>query len=108
MPINKLLGWLNFRRVIRLKNISDRFKVMIFGTIAGIFTALILRKLYLRKKQERIERNLRETMENVRRQRRQQQRPNPNELRRDEKCVVCVQNPKEVISIGDRIDCIAT
>lgn len=79
---------------------------MIFGTIAGIVTALILRKIFLRKKQERNERNLRESMEKARRQRRQEQRPNPDELRHDEKCVVCVQNPKEVII--NWIDCIAT
>lgn len=72
---------------------------MIAGTIGGAVIALILRKIYLRKKQERTERHFRESMEKARRQRRQQQRPNPDELRPDEKCVVCVQNPKEVISI---------
>lgn len=80
---------------------------MIFGTIAGIVTALIIRKIYLRKKRERIERDSRESMENARRKRRQQQRPHPDELRHEEKCVVCVQNPKEVISIINGIDCIA-
>lgn len=55
-----------------------------------------MRKIYLRKKQERIERKLKESLENARRQRRQQSRPQPRELRDDEKCVVCVENPKEV------------
>lgn len=74
---------------------------MVFGTIASIAAALILRKIYLRKKKEGIERKLRESMENARRQRRQQQRPNLDELRCDEKCVVCVQNPKEVITMNN-------
>lgn len=64
--------------------------------IAGILTAIIVRKIYLRKKQERIERKLKESLEKARRERRQQSRPRPRDLRDDEKCVVCVENPKEV------------
>lgn len=74
-----------------------RTKVVICGAIAGILTALIVRKFYLRKKQERIERNLKESLEKARRERRQTSRPRLRDLRDDEKCVVCVENPKEVI-----------
>lgn len=70
--------------------------MIICGTIAGILTAIIVRKIYLRKKQERIERKLKESLEKARRERRQQSRTQPRELRDDEKCVVCVENPKEV------------
>lgn len=62
-------------------------------------SAIIIRKIYLRKKQERIEKRLQESLENARRQRRQQSRPAPRELRDDEKCVVCVENPKEVSTL---------
>ncbi|XP_055317997.1 mitochondrial E3 ubiquitin protein ligase 1 [Sitodiplosis mosellana] len=74
-------------------------KVIICGTIAGILTAIIIRKIYLRKKQERVERKLKESLEKARRERRQQSRAQPRELRDDEKCVVCVENPKEVICL---------
>lgn len=69
---------------------------MICGTIAGILTAIIIRKIYLRKKQERAERKLKESLEKARRERRQQSRARHHDLRDDEKCVVCVENPKEV------------
>lgn len=71
---------------------------MICGTIASILTALIIRKIYLRKKQERIERNLKKSLEQARRERRITSRRRPAELREDEKCVVCLENPKEVRS----------
>lgn len=73
-----------------------RSKVIICGTIAGILTAIIIRKIYLRKKQERVERKVKESLEKARRERRQQSRPRARDLRDDEKCVVCVENPKEV------------
>lgn len=70
--------------------------MIICGTIAGILTAIIIRKIYIRKKQERIERKLKESLEKARRERRQQSRTRPRDLRDDERCVVCVANPKEV------------
>lgn len=81
-------------------NLVSRSKVIICGTIAGILTAIIVRKIYLRKKQERIERQLKESLEKARRERRQQSRSQPRDLRDDERCVVCVQNPKEVSQIN--------
>lgn len=82
--------------VIEFLILFSRSKVIICGTIAGILSAIIIRKIYLRKKQERVERRLKESLEKARRERRQQSRPQPRELRDDEKCVVCVENPKEV------------
>lgn len=76
-----------------------RSKTIICGTIASILTVIIIRKIYLRRKQEKIERNLKESLERARRTRRQQSRPPARELRDDEKCVVCVENPKEVNNI---------
>lgn len=75
--------------------IGSRSKVVICGVIAGILTGIIVRKIYLRKKQERIERRLKESLEKARRERRQQSRPRARDLRDEEKCVVCVENPKE-------------
>lgn len=72
-----------------------RSKVVICGIIGAVLTGIIVRKIYVRKKQERIERKLKESLEKARRERRQQSRPRARDLRDDEKCVVCVENPKE-------------
>lgn len=72
-------------------------KVIVCGAIAGILTGIILRKIYLRKKHERMERKLKEQLEQARRQRRQQART--NDLIEQFKCVVCVENPKEIICL---------
>lgn len=71
-------------------------KAIFCGAIASLLTAYILRKIYLRKKEEREERQLRETLERSRRERRQRSRTNPTTLTDEQKCVVCVNNPKEV------------
>lgn len=71
-------------------------KAIFCGAIASLLTAYILRKIYLRKKQERKERLLKETLERARKERRQRSRVNPTQLTDDQKCVVCVNNPKEV------------
>lgn len=71
-------------------------KAIFCGAIAALITAYIGRKIYLRKKQERAERRLKETLERERRERRQRSRVNPGRLSEDQKCVVCVTNPKEV------------
>lgn len=71
-------------------------KAIFCGAIASLLTAYILRKIYLRKKQEREERLLKETLERARKERRQRSRVNPTQLTDDQKCVVCVNNPKEV------------
>lgn len=76
-----------------------RSKMVICGIIGGALTAIILRRIYLRKKQERIERKLKEALEKARRERKQQSRTKPRELREDQKCIVCIENPKEIICL---------
>lgn len=93
-PIKKLWLTLSFKRMF-----ANRSKVVIFGIIGAALTAIILRKIYLRKKQERIERKLKETLENARRERKQLSRTRPLELREDQKCIVCIDNPKEIICL---------
>lgn len=73
-----------------------RVKVVICGALAVVITGIIVRKLYLRRKQERIERQLKQSLERARRERRQRSRNCPSQLSDDQKCVVCVVNPKEV------------
>lgn len=72
-------------------------KVAFCGAIAGVLTAIILRKIYLRKKRERDERKLKENLEKARKERRQKSRS--KDLLEQFKCVVCVENPKEVICL---------
>lgn len=68
---------------------------MICGAISIFLLSVIGRKFYLKKRQERTERRIREALEKSRQQRRAQSRQkNVND---DQRCVVCVQNPKEVI-----------
>lgn len=76
-----------------------RSKVVICSIIGVTLSAIILRKIYLRKKQERIERKLKEALEKARRERKQQSRTKPRELREDQKCIVCIENPKEIICL---------
>lgn len=73
-----------------------RVKVVICGAIATVLTGIILRKIYLRRKQERIERQLKQSLERSRKERRQRARGYPSQLTDEQKCVVCVENPKEV------------
>lgn len=76
-----------------------RAKVVICSTIATVLTGVILRKIYLKKKQERAERILEATLEKGRRERRAKSRIRTADLTEDQKCVVCVENPKEVLFI---------
>lgn len=64
------------------------------GTISVILISIIARKIYLKKKQERSERKLKESLEKARRERRSRTRP--RNLNDEQLCVVCVANPKEV------------
>ncbi|XP_037933704.1 mitochondrial E3 ubiquitin protein ligase 1 [Teleopsis dalmanni] len=70
-------------------------KVIICGTISVVLVGYMLRKFYLRKKQERDERKIREQLESERRLRRAKYRP--TEVATDQLCVVCSMNPKEII-----------
>lgn len=73
-----------------------RVKVLVCGTIATVLTGYILRKIYIKKKQERVERNLKLSLEKSRRERRARSRVPSATLQDEQKCVVCVENPKEV------------
>lgn len=74
-------------------------KVIICGAIATVLTGIIVRKIYIRKKQERIERKLKESLDKARKERRQRSRVRTADLTDEQKCVVCVENPKEVICL---------
>lgn len=69
-------------------------KVAFCGAIAGVLAAIIIRKIYLRKKREYNDRKLKENLEKARKERRQKSRS--RDLLEQFKCVVCVENPKEV------------
>lgn len=55
---------------------------------------VIARKFYLKKKQEKAERQLKESLERSRRARRARTRQ--TDISEKDSCVVCVSNPKEV------------
>lgn len=76
---------------------SAGFRIFLFGSVAVVLVGLIGRKIYMKKKQERSERLFREQMDQSRQERRSRQRPAnvPNEQR----CVVCVDHPREVICL---------
>jgi E3 ubiquitin-protein ligase MUL1 len=71
-------------------------KIFICSSIASILVGIIGRRYYLRRKQERDERRLKESLEKSRQQRRAQIRSRDH-LAEDQRCVVCLLNPKEVI-----------
>lgn len=76
---------------------SMLFRVIVCGTISAVLAGLIARKIYKRKKKEWEERKLREKLEQSRAQRRALARqPVFND---EQRCVVCVDNPKEVICL---------
>ncbi|XP_055531899.1 mitochondrial E3 ubiquitin protein ligase 1 [Wyeomyia smithii] len=76
---------------------SMLFKVIVCGTISAVLIGLISKKIYKRKKVEWEERRVREMLEKSRAQRRALAR---QQVYNDEqKCVVCVDNPKEVICL---------
>ncbi|XP_073842026.1 mitochondrial E3 ubiquitin protein ligase 1 [Musca autumnalis] len=74
---------------------SMLFKILVCGTIGAVLVGVVGRKIYLKKKQERDERRIRETLEKERKERRAKSRP--AHLTQDQLCVVCNINPKEVI-----------
>lgn len=76
---------------------SMLFKVIICGTISAVLVGLITRKIYKRKKEEWEERRLREKLEKSRVQRRALARQQV--FNDEQRCVVCVDNPKEVICL---------
>ncbi|XP_050098728.1 mitochondrial E3 ubiquitin protein ligase 1 [Anopheles aquasalis] len=76
---------------------STLLKVLICGTISVVLVGLITRKIYKRKKMEREERKLREQLEKSRTERRSRLRS--TNLTEEQRCVVCVENPKEVICL---------
>ncbi|KAG4078824.1 hypothetical protein HA402_015414 [Bradysia odoriphaga] len=76
---------------------SMLFKVIICSTISAVLVGVIARKFYLKKKQERQDRELQEALDHSRRTRRANTRQT-NILEKD-MCVVCVSNPKEVICL---------
>ncbi|XP_065090491.1 mitochondrial E3 ubiquitin protein ligase 1 [Ochlerotatus camptorhynchus] len=76
---------------------SMLFKVIICGTISAVLVGLITRKIYKRKKEEWEERRLREKLDKSRVQRRALARQQV--FNDEQRCVVCVDNPKEVICL---------
>uniref|UniRef100_D3TMJ3 RING-type E3 ubiquitin transferase n=1 Tax=Glossina morsitans morsitans TaxID=37546 RepID=D3TMJ3_GLOMM len=74
---------------------SMLFKIFVCGAISAVLISVIGRKLYVKKKQERDDRRIREALEKERKKRRARSRP--QDLTRDQLCVVCTTNPKEVI-----------
>lgn len=73
---------------------------MICGTIATVIIGVVLRKIFIKKKHERDERRLKEILENARRQRISKSKGRSEKLMDDQKCVVCMDNPKEVCHEG--------
>lgn len=76
---------------------SMLFKVIICGTISAVLIGLITRKIYKRKKMEWDEQRLRDKLERSRAQRRALARQQV--FSDEQRCVVCVDNPKEVICL---------
>ncbi|XP_029734744.1 mitochondrial E3 ubiquitin protein ligase 1 [Aedes albopictus] len=76
---------------------SMLFKVIVCGTISAVLVGLITRKIYKRKKMEWEEQRLREKLEKSRVQRRALARQQV--FNDEQRCVVCVDNPKEVICL---------
>lgn len=70
--------------------------MVICGAIATVLTGVIVRKFYLKKKQEREERRVKEALERARRERIAKSKYRSTDLTDDQKCVVCRENPKEV------------
>lgn len=76
---------------------SMLFKVIVCGTVSAVLVGLIARKIYRRKKMEWDEQNLRDKLEKSRAQRRAKARQQV--FNDEQRCVVCVDNPKEVICL---------
>lgn len=78
---------------------SMLFKVIVCGTISAVLIGLITRKIWLRKKQERDEEKLKKSLDEERQKRRAKTRRTNDTLIDEQRCVVCVNNPKEVICL---------
>lgn len=76
---------------------SMLFKVIVCGTISAVLVGLIAKKIYRRKKMEWEEQKLRDKLDKSRLQRRVQARQQV--FSDEQRCVVCVDNPKEVICL---------
>lgn len=74
----------------------SRIKVIVCGTIGTVLTGVILRKFYIKKKQEREERRVKLALEQARRERVAKNKTRTTDLSDEQKCVVCKDNPKEV------------
>ena len=72
-----------------------RAKIIICSAISVVILGIVGRKFYLKKKQERDDRTVKETLDRARRERRAKSRP--QNLNESQLCVVCTINPKEVI-----------
>lgn len=86
-----------FRRVTH-NILHQRFKVFVFGTIGTILAAVIVRKLYVRRKRALEEQAVKDQLEKNRKARRERARTSgaPQPGSDNPFCVVCVTNPKEV------------
>lgn len=82
------------RRMEEAKS-SSVVKILVCSAVGAVLITLIVRKLYKKHKAAKEERLFRESMEKSRRERRSVQRIEPNSD--EQRCVVCVTNPKEVI-----------
>lgn len=71
-----------------------RVKIGICSIIGAVCLGLIIRKIYLKKKQERNERKLKNDLEKSRKERRSKARQ--NDIPVEQRCVVCIHNPREV------------
>lgn len=74
---------------------STLVKIMICSTVGAVLIGLITRKVLLKRRAAREEQKFRESMEKSRAEKRSKQRTET--LTDDQRCVVCVTNPKEVI-----------
>lgn len=74
---------------------SMMVKIFFCSAISAVLIGVIGRKFYLKKKEEYDERIIRERLEQARKTRRANARP--QNLSEDQLCVVCVTNPKEII-----------
>lgn len=82
------------RRLEEAKS-STLLKIVICSTVGAVLIALIARKVYKKRKAAQEEEKFRESMDKSRKERRSKQRIET--ISDEQRCVVCVTNPKEVI-----------
>lgn len=82
------------RRLEEAKS-STLVKILVCSTVAAVLIGLIGRKVYKKRRAAIEEQNFRDAMDQSRKERRSKQRIET--LTDDQRCVVCVTNPKEVI-----------